>query len=57
MGLVFNYFITIFDSKLVYSYNFKSLYLIGIVLLGFFLYLTIAILIKAFKISDINLKY
>jgi len=57
MGLVFNYFINIFDSKLVYSYNFKSLYLIGIVLSGFFLYLTIAILIKAFKISDINLKY
>ena len=35
----------------------KAGYLIGVVLLGLFSYLVIAILIKAFKISDINLKY
>ena len=57
MGLFFNYLINIFDSNLVYEQNFKSAYLIGIVLLGLISYLLIAVLIKAFKINDIKLKY
>ena len=57
MGLFFNYLITIFDSNLAYEQNSKSVYLIGIVLLGLISYLLIAVLIKAFKISDIKLKY
>ena len=39
------------------SENYKSLYLISLVMFGLITYLVIAILIKAFKISDINLKY
>ena len=57
MGLFFNYLIIFFDDKLAYEQNFKSAYLIGIVLLGLISYLLIAFAIKAFKISDIKLKY
>ena len=57
MGVFFNYLINIFNSHLVFDQNFKSIYLIGLVLLGFMSYMLIAVLIKAFKISDIKLKY
>ena len=57
MGLFFNYLINFFSSNLTYEENFKSAYLIGIVLLALISYLLIAVLIKAFKISDIKLKY
>ncbi|MDB2515288.1 murein biosynthesis integral membrane protein MurJ [Candidatus Pelagibacter bacterium] len=57
MGLFFNYLINLFDSKLAYEENFKSLYLIGSVLSALIFYLLIAFFIKAFKISDIKLKY
>ena len=57
MGLFFNYLIIFFNDKLIYEQNFKSLYLLGIVLLGLASYLLIAFIIKAFKISDIKLKY
>ena len=57
MGLFFNYLIIFFDSKLVYENNFKSIYLIGSVLLALIFYLLIAFFMKAFKISDIKLKY
>jgi putative peptidoglycan lipid II flippase len=57
MGLFFKYLIVFFDSKLAFEQNLKSLYLIGSVLLALIFYLLIALLIKAFKISDIKLKY
>ena len=57
MGIFFNYLINFFRDFLIYEQSTKSFYLIMIVLLGFIFYLIIAILIKAFKISDINLKY
>ena len=57
MGLFFNYLIVFFDNNLAYEQNFKSVYLIGIVLMGLISYLLIAFAIKAFKISDIHLKY
>ena len=57
MGLFFNYLINFFDSDLMFEKNFKSAYLIGTVLLGLISYLLTAVLIKAFKISDIKLKY
>ena len=57
MGIFFNYLIVFFNEELAYEQNFKSAYLIGIVLLGFVSYLLIAFTIKAFKISDIKLKY
>ena len=57
MGIMFNYLIIFFESKLTYEQNLKSIYLIGAVLLGLMSYLLIAVFIKAFKFSDINLKY
>ena len=57
MGLFFNFLVESFNNELAYSQNFKSVYLIGLVLLSLSFYLIIAFLIKAFKFSDINLKY
>jgi len=57
MGIIFNYLIQFFNNKLIYEEIFKSLYLIGIVILGLTFYILVAIFIKAFKISDIHQKY
>ena len=57
MGIFFNYVIYFFNDKLVYLENLKAIYLIGAVIMGLVSYLLIAILIKAFKKSDINLNY
>ena len=57
MGFFFNYLINFFEPNLSYETNFKSAFIIGLVLTGFISYVLISILIKAFKISDINLKY
>ncbi len=57
MGILFYYLINFFNDNLEYNYNLKSVYLIGIVILALSFYLLFAILIKAFKISDIKLKY
>jgi len=57
MGIFFNYVIYFFNDKLIYQESFKAFYLVGAVILGLIFYLFIAILIKAFKRSDINLNY
>ena len=57
MGIFFNYVIYFFNDKLIYQANFKAFYLVGTIILGLIFYLFIAILIKAFKRSDINLNY
>ena len=57
MGIFFNYIIYFFNDKLTYHASFKALYLVGTIISGLIFYLLIAILIKAFKRSDINLNY
>jgi putative peptidoglycan lipid II flippase len=57
MGIFFNYIIHFFNDKFIYQENFKGIYLFCAVILGLMFYLLIAILIKAFKRSDINLNY
>ena len=57
MGIFFDYVIHFFNGKLLYEASFKAIYLVGVVTSGLIFYLLIAILIKAFKRSDINLKY
>ena len=57
MGIFFDYIIYFFNDKLLYEASFKAIYLIGVVIMGLIFYLLIAILIKAFKRSDINLNY
>ena len=53
----FNYLLIYFEEELAFEQNIKSLYLIVSVLLGLLFYLFISFWIKAFKISDIKLKY
>jgi putative peptidoglycan lipid II flippase len=57
MGIFFKYVIYFFNDRLLYEASYKAIYLIGAVVLGLIFYLLIAILIKAFKRSDINLNY
>ena len=57
MGIFFNYIIHFFNDKFIYQENFKGIYLVCAVIIGLLFYLLIAILIKAFKRSDINLNY
>jgi putative peptidoglycan lipid II flippase len=57
MGIFFNYLTVFWDGELAYEQSLKSVYLIFSVLFAFIFYLIIAYFIKAFKISDIKLKY
>jgi putative peptidoglycan lipid II flippase len=57
MSMFFNYLIHFLNDKLIYQEAFKALYLVGTVILGFTFYILVAVFIKAFKISDIHLKY
>ena len=57
MGIYFLAFDIYFQEKLIFDQNIKSFYLILCVLLGLFFYLFISYMIKAFKMSDIKLKY
>ena len=57
MTIFFNYIIYFFNERLMYQESFKAFYLVGIIVSALMFYLLIAILIKAFKRSDINLNY
>ncbi len=55
--LIFYFLINFLSSYLDYENNYKLILIILIVLLTFISYMVVSIIIKAFKISDINLKY
>ena len=57
MGIFFRYLIEFFDTKLVYDYELKSIYLVLSVLLGLIFYLILSFFIKAFNYKDLKLKY
>ena len=57
MGIFFSYLIYFFNDNLLYGENLKSIYLVGVVILGLIFYILVAFFIKAFKISDIYLEY
>jgi len=57
MGLLFNFLLIFFQDELLFNHNIKSLYLILSVILALLFYLFICYFIKAFKMSDIKLKY
>ena len=54
---IFYILINILGTYLDYENNYKFIFIILIVLLTFVSYIGFSIIIKAFKISDINLKY
>ena len=55
--LIFYFLINFLSSSLDYANNYKFIFIIFIILLTFFSYIGVSLLIKAFKITDINLKY
>ena len=57
MGIFFNFLLSFFQNELAFNQNLKSFYLILSVVLGLLFYLFVSYWIKAFKISDIKLKY
>ena len=57
MGFVFQFLLNFFQNELAFEQKLKSFYLILSALLGLASYLLICYFIKAFKISDIQLKY
>ena len=57
MGIFFNFLLTYFQNELAFNQKIKSFYLILSVALGLLFYLFVSYWIKAFKISDIKLKY
>ena len=57
MGIFFNYIIYFLNNELAYQQNFKAIYLIVTVIASLAFYFLAAVLIKAFKRTDINLNY
>ena len=57
MSIIFKNLLNLFSENILYSSNTKLFYMIIIVLITIASYLFISIITKAFKISDINLKY
>jgi len=57
MGLIFYFLLDLLSEKLVYSENLKFVYLLLSILATLICYVIISIFTKAFKLSDINLKY
>ncbi|MDC3119599.1 murein biosynthesis integral membrane protein MurJ [Candidatus Pelagibacter sp.] len=57
MGFIFQFLLNSFENQLAFDQKIKSLYLIFSAFLGLSFYLLICYFIKAFKLSDIKLKY
>jgi putative peptidoglycan lipid II flippase len=57
MGVFFSFLIYYFQDEISFNQNLKSFYLIISVVLGLLFYLFVSYFIKAFKMSDIKLKY
>ena len=57
MGLIFYFLLNLISEKLIYSENLKFIYLLLSTLATLICYLLVSIFTKAFKLSDIKLKY
>ena len=57
MGICLNYLLSHFSSQLAFDNNFKIVYLFFLVLLNILIYFTFSLITKAFKLSDIKIKY
>ena len=57
MGLIFYFLLNLLSEKLIYSENLKFIYLLLSILVALTSYVAVSIFTKAFKMSDINLKY
>ena len=57
MGLIFYFLLNLLSEKLVYSESLKFVYLLLSISATLICYVVVSIFTKAFKLSDINLKY
>ena len=57
MGIFFYLLLNLLGEKLTYSVNLKFIYLLLSILFTLICYVVVSIFTKAFKLSDINLKY
>ena len=57
MGLIFYFLLNLLSDKLLYSENLKFIYLLLSISVALISYVAVSIFCKAFKMSDINLKY
>ena len=57
MGILLQNLLSYFDSQLSFENNYKFLYLFFIVILSILIYFVISLITKAFKLSDIKIKY
>ena len=57
MSFFLYYLISIFSDQLHYSSNYKVIYLFSLIFLSMSLYFIVSLLTKAFKLSDIKIKY
>ncbi len=57
MGILLQNLISYFDSQLSFENNYKFVYLLFIVILSILIYFVISLITKAFKLSDIKIRY
>ena len=57
MGLCLQNLLSYFDSQLSFEYSFKLVYLFFLVILSILIYFIVSLITKAFKLSDIKIKY
>ena len=57
MGLVFYFLLNFFAEKLIYLESLKFIYLLLSIFVALLSYVSVSIFTKAFKLSDIHLRY
>ena len=57
MGICLNYLLSHFSSQLAFDNSYKIIYLFFLVILNILIYFTASLITKAFKLSDIKIKY
>ena len=57
MGILLQNLLSYFDSELSFENNYKFIYLLFLVIFSILIYLVVSLITKAFKLSDIKIKY
>ena len=57
MGICLQILLSHFDSQLSFENNYKFIYLVFLVIFSILIYFLVSLMTKAFKLSDIKLKY
>ena len=57
MGILLQNLLSYFDSQLSFENNYKFIYLLFLVILSILIYFVVSLITKAFKLSDIKIKY